>query len=61
MGDADPRRIVQALGMRPHPEGGCSVEFKSSIDFEKVKMGSDLNGPIPGVPDRDRHALPAFV
>ena len=26
MGDADPRRIVQALGMRPHPEGGWYVE-----------------------------------
>ena len=26
MGEADPRRIVQALGMRPHPEGGWYVE-----------------------------------
>ncbi len=36
MGEADPRRIVEALGMQPHPEGGWYVEtFRDGAGGER--------------------------
>ena len=47
--------------IEPKPARALPVEAQSLVDFIKVKMGADLDGPVAGVADRECDGLTARV
>ena len=47
--------------VEPEPPRAFPIEAQSLVHLVKVKMGTDLDGPVAGVADRERDRLTARV
>ena len=55
------RTEVPAGMFRRMPRAACAVEVQRVVDFEKVIVAADLDGPVAGVPHHELRGLPPDV